>query len=162
MPTGGTIVTFPGAEDASRVLTLIVPAYNEAEALPHSHARFQAFAGLMRERHGLTMEILYINDGSRDGTAAVLATLEPGPADVRILSFSRNFGKEAALLAGLDHARPGAVLFIDADGQHPTVFAERMVALWQEEAYDVVYTFKAHRRASPRCAPPSSPRSTRC
>jgi glycosyltransferase involved in cell wall biosynthesis len=150
MNTGGTIVAFPGAEEAEHCLTLIVPAYNEAEALPHSHAQFQNFAGQMRQKHGLKTEIIYVNDGSRDGTSAVLATLAPGPADIRVISFARNFGKEAALLAGLELAKPGAVLFMDADGQHPTSFAEKMVDLWLTEHYDVVYTYKAHRRDEPK------------
>jgi polyisoprenyl-phosphate glycosyltransferase len=61
------------------------------------------------------------------------------------VSLSRNFGKEAALMAGLDHARRGAVLFMDGDGQHPTSLVEKLVAHWIDDGYDVVYTAKAHR-----------------
>jgi glycosyltransferase involved in cell wall biosynthesis len=65
--------------------------------------------------------------------------------DVQVLALSRNFGKEAALAAGLDHATRGAVLFMDGDGQHPPALIEKLVAHWLEGGYDVVYTAKAHR-----------------
>ena len=65
--------------------------------------------------------------------------------DVQVVSLSRNFGKEAALLAGLDHARLGAVLFIDGDGQHPPELIETLVGHWLDDDFDVVYTAKAHR-----------------
>ena len=69
--------------------------------------------------------------------------------DVQVVSLSRNFGKEAALLAGLDHARLGAVLFMDADGQHPPALIETLVGHWLDDGYDVVYTAKAHRDNEP-------------
>ena len=64
---------------------------------------------------------------------------------MQVVSLSRNFGKEAALLAGLDHARLGAVLFMDGDGQHPPALIETLVGHWLDDGYDVVYTAKAHR-----------------
>ena len=63
--------------------------------------------------------MVYVDDGSRDDTLAVALALPANGVDVQVVSLSRNFGKEAALLAGLDHARRGAVLFMDGDGQHP-------------------------------------------
>jgi glycosyltransferase involved in cell wall biosynthesis len=69
--------------------------------------------------------------------------------DVQVVSLSRNFGKEAALLAGLDHARFGAVLFMDGDGQHPPTLVETLVGHWLDDGYDVVYTAKAHRESEP-------------
>jgi glycosyltransferase involved in cell wall biosynthesis len=89
--------------------------------------------------------VIYVDDGSRDGTLAVARELPATAIDVQVISLSRNFGKEAALLAGLDHARRGAVLFIDGDGQHPTSLIETLVAHWLDEDCDVVYTAKAHR-----------------
>jgi hypothetical protein len=65
--------------------------------------------------------------------------------DVQVVSLSRNFGKEAALMAGLDHVTKGAVLFMDGDGQHPPALVEQLVRHWIVEGYDVVYTAKAHR-----------------
>jgi glycosyltransferase involved in cell wall biosynthesis len=71
------------------------------------------------------------------------------PVDIQIVTLSRNFGKEAALLAGLDHARPGAILFMDGDGQHPPSMIETLVSRWLDDGYDVVYTAKAHRETEP-------------
>ena len=105
-----------------------------------SRARGEAEAGL-RPR----CEVVYVDDGSRDDTLtshkASATTL-----DVNVISLSRNFGKEAALMAGLDHARRGAVLFMDGDGQHPPALVETLVRHWIEDGYDVVYTAKAHRK----------------
>ena len=75
--------------------------------------------------------------------------LPADPLDVQVVTLSRNFGKEAALLAGLDHARLGAVLFMDGDGQHPPDLVDTLVARWLDDGYDVVYTAKAHRENEP-------------
>ena len=148
--TDGRVIAFPGAESQPFGLTIVVPAYNEAEALPHTHAKLLGFARSLKEKRGLSVEILYVDDGSRDGTLAVANTLAADGADVQVLSFARNFGKEAALLAGLENARYGAVIFMDADGQHPTSVAETLVARWLDDGYDVVFTYKAHRRDEPK------------
>src|ERR1700684_3993960 len=90
-------------------------------------------------------EVIYVDDGSADDTLAIARALPASALDVQVVSLSRNFGKEAALLAGLDHARLGAVLFIDGDGQHPPELIEALVGHWLDDDYDVVYTAKAHR-----------------
>ena len=90
-------------------------------------------------------EIILVDDGSRDASLATAQALPAQAVDVQVVSLSRNFGKEAALLAGLDHARLGAVLFMDADGQHPPALIETLVGHWLDGGYDVVYTAKAHR-----------------
>ena len=77
--------------------------------------------------------------------SASRAGLRADALDVQVVSLSRNFGKEAALMAGLDHARRGAVLFMDGDGQHPPDLVEKLVGHWIDDGYDVVYTAKAHR-----------------
>src|SRR5262249_24980441 len=89
--------------------------------------------------------IVYVDDGSRDATLAIANELPAAGCDVQVISLSRNFGKEAALMAGLEHARLGAVLFVDGDGQHPPALLEKLVAHWLDDDYDVVYTAKAHR-----------------
>jgi glycosyltransferase involved in cell wall biosynthesis len=90
--------------------------------------------------------VVYVDDGSRDNTLAIARQLPASTLDVQVLSLSRNFGKEAALLAGLDHTRlDGAVLFMDGDGQHPPALIETLVSRWLDDDYDVVYTAKAHR-----------------
>jgi polyisoprenyl-phosphate glycosyltransferase len=89
--------------------------------------------------------VVYVDDGSGDDTLAIVQALPASALDIQVISLSRNFGKEAALLAGLDHARLGAVVFIDGDGQHPPTLIETLVRHWLEDGYDVVYTAKAHR-----------------
>lgn len=129
----------------ARGLSIIVPVYNEAENLPVLHARLIALADKLRRERHLACEIIYIDDGSRDDTLAVARALPAKNADVQILSLSRNFGKEAALLAGLDHARLDALMFMDGDGQHPPELAGALIGFWLDDGYDVVYTAKANR-----------------
>jgi polyisoprenyl-phosphate glycosyltransferase len=126
-------------------LSIVVPLYNEAAMLERLHGRLIEVAKRLHESRGLACEVIYIDDGSRDGTLAIARELPAAALDVQVISLSRNFGKEAALLAGLDHARRGAVLFIDGDGQHPTALIETLVGHWLDEDCDVVYTAKAHR-----------------
>ena len=137
------------AEGASAGLSIVVPVYNEAAGLAQLHARITAVAAALRDERGLACEIVYVDDGSGDSSLDVALGLPAGAADVQVVSLSRNFGKEAALLAGLDHASRGAVLFMDADGQHPPALIEKLVGHWLDGGYDVVYTAKAHRENEP-------------
>jgi polyisoprenyl-phosphate glycosyltransferase len=137
------------AGGAAAGLSIVVPVYNEAAGLAQLHARISAVAAALRDRRGLACEIVYVDDGSRDGSLDVALDLTATVADVQVVSLSRNFGKEAALLAGLDHATRGAVLFMDADGQHPPALIEKLVGHWLDGGYDVVYTAKAHRENEP-------------
>jgi glycosyltransferase involved in cell wall biosynthesis len=126
-------------------VSIVVPLYNEAAALARMHGRLVEIAQHLAATRSLACEIVYVDDGSRDGTLAIARDLPAAGVDVQVISLSRNFGKEAALLAGLDHARRGAVLFIDGDGQHPPDLIERLVGHWLDDDCDVVYTAKAHR-----------------
>jgi polyisoprenyl-phosphate glycosyltransferase len=126
-------------------LSVVIPLFNEAAGLPDLHQRVCEVLRRLRETRGLRTEIVYIDDGSRDGTLAIARALPAGAADVQVVALSRNFGKEAALLAGLDHARLPAVLFMDGDGQHPPGLIETLVGHWLDDGYDVVYTAKASR-----------------
>ena len=128
-----------------RGLSIVVPLHNEAASLARMHARLVEVARSLRANHGLACEVIYVDDGSRDDTLSIARALPANALDVQVVSLSRNFGKEAALLAGLDHARLGAVLFIDGDGQHPPALIETLVGHWLDDGYDVVYTAKAHR-----------------
>jgi glycosyltransferase involved in cell wall biosynthesis len=130
-------------------LSIVVPVYNESAGLAQLHARIDEVAARLHTQRGLACEIVYVDDGSRDASLDVAQALPAGVADVQVVSLSRNFGKEAALLAGLDHARLGAVLFMDADGQHPPVLIEKLVGHWLDDGYDVVYTAKANRENEP-------------
>src|ERR1700710_885594 len=137
------------ATAAAQGLSIVVPLYNEAASLALLHARLSALATALRLRYGLPCEVVYVDDGSADATLSIARGLAATVLDVQVVSLSRNFGKEAALMAGLDHARRGAVLFMDGDGQHPPDLVEKLVGHWIEDGYDVVYTAKAHRDNEP-------------
>lgn len=125
------------------LLTVVVAARDEAEALPLLHARLaRVFDGLEADR--IEGRILYVDDGSRDGTWDVMRGLANGDRRVALLRLSRNFGKEAALTAGLDHVAEGAAIILDADGQDPPELIPQFVARWRE-GYDDVYGMREQR-----------------
>src|SRR6266704_1209909 len=130
-------------------LSIVIPLFNEAAGLPGLNQRVCEVLRRLRETRGLRAEIVYVDDGSHDATLAIARALPASAADVQIVALSRNFGKEAALLAGLDHARLSAVLFMDGDGQHPPGLIDTLVAHWLDDGYDVVYTAKANRENEP-------------
>ena len=130
-------------------LSIVVPLFNEAKNVAALHSRIVEVARRLKAARALATEVVYVDDGSRDATLAAAQDLLPDSLDIQVISLSRNFGKEAALLAGLDHTRLGAVLFMDGDGQHPPALVERLVGHWLDDGYDVVYTAKAHRESEP-------------
>jgi glycosyltransferase involved in cell wall biosynthesis len=118
------------------LLTVVIAAYNEAEALPLLHPRLLAVLdGLVRD--GIEGRVLYVDDGSQDGTWALIQGFAAADPRVAALRLSRNFGKELALTAGLDHVDRGAALILDADGQDPPELIPRFVAKWREGFDDV-------------------------
>ena len=147
MTTGADVsgLTASAATAAAQGLSIVVPLYNEASGLALLHQRLIALAKKLRERYQLACEVVYVDDGSADATPVIARGLAADALDIQLVSLSRNFGKEAALMAGLDHARRGAVLFMDGDGQHPPDLVEQLVSHWIDGGYDVVYTAKAHR-----------------
>jgi glycosyltransferase involved in cell wall biosynthesis len=130
-------------------LSIVVPLYNEAKGLAQLHARLVEVARDLSARRGLAVEVVYVDDGSRDETLSVAQGLPATALDVQVVALSRNFGKEAALAAGLDHARLGAMLFMDGDGQHPPDLIATLAGHWLDDGYDVIYTAKAHRANEP-------------
>ena len=116
-------------------ISVVVPAYNEEQVLPEFHSRLAA----VLDGLNLSSEIIYVNDGSRDGTLGVLHALRAEDARVAIIDLSRNFGKELAMTAGLDYARGDATVVIDADLQDPPELIPTLVKHWAEDGYDVVY-----------------------
>jgi glycosyltransferase involved in cell wall biosynthesis len=134
---------------AAQGLSIVVPLYNEAAGLAALHERLNALAKSLGQRFKLACEVVYVDDGSTDATLSIARSLKADALDVQVVSLSRNFGKEAALMAGLDHARRGAVMFMDGDGQHPPALVEQLVSHWIDGGYDVVYTAKAHRENEP-------------
>jgi glycosyltransferase involved in cell wall biosynthesis len=118
------------------LISIVAPCYNEEDVLERFHEKIQSVAEELLPL-GHDMEFVYVDDGSRDRTLAVLKHLADLDARVRYVSFSRNFGKEAALLAGLRHASGDCVIVMDADLQHPPELIRRMVRL-REEGHDQV------------------------
>ncbi len=116
-------------------LTVVIAAYNEAASLPLLHPRLRAVLDAL---DGIEGRILYVDDGSSDATWTVLQALAAADPAVGVLRLSRNFGKEAALTAGLDFVESGAVMILDADGQDPPELIPEFVALWRQ-GYDNVY-----------------------
>src|SRR6476619_2242485 len=137
------------ATAAVQGLSIVVPLYNEAAGLAHLHQRLDDLARTLRQRYRLACEVVYVDDGSADSTLSIARGLAAEALDIQVVSLSRNVGKEAALMARLDHARRGAVLFMDGDGQHPPSLIEQLVSHWIDDGYDVVYTAKAHRDNEP-------------
>lgn len=124
----------------NRSLTVVIAAYNEEAALPEMHRRLSAVLdGLDADSR-----VLYVDDGSRDGTWGVLRRLADADPRVSLLRLARNFGKELALTAGLDHVDTDAALVLDADGQDPPELIPAFVAKWRE-GFDVVYGTRTRR-----------------
>ncbi|MCI2241760.1 glycosyltransferase family 2 protein [Adlercreutzia faecimuris] len=135
------------------LISLVVPCYNEEESLPAFFAEAAAVMAGMREEHGdASFEVVLVDDGSTDGTLGAMRALaadgEAG-AEVRWVSFSRNFGKEAALLAGLRAARGDYVATMDADLQDPPALLPEMYRILLEEDYDNVATRRVDRAGEP-------------
>ncbi len=116
-------------------VTIIIPCYNEEASL---HRLFDALIHLMESNDGYDWEILFVNDGSKDGTLSLIREMRSKDSRFCYVDLSRNFGKEAAMLAGFDHACGDCVVIMDADLQHPPSVIPEMLRLW-EEGYEDVY-----------------------
>jgi dolichol-phosphate mannosyltransferase len=121
--------------------SIVAPVYNEAETLPTFYDRCVA----VMERLGDTFELVFVNDGSSDGSQRVLEELYRHDGRVRVVSFSRNFGHQIAISAGLDYARGEAVIIMDSDLQDPPEVIEQLAERWRSGA-EVVYAQRASRR----------------
>ena len=115
-------------------ISLIVPVYYEEEVLPLAYPRMKAAL----DKTGYEHEIIFVNDGSRDGTMKILRGIAKADRRVKVLSFSRNFGHQLAVTAGMDQAAGDALIIIDADLQDPPELIPDMVKLWEQGA-DIVY-----------------------
>ena len=131
-----------------RCISVVVPCYNEEQALPYFIQEIQMVAAEMAQK-GVELEILLVNDGSRDHTLSLLRDYAKQYENVRYLSFSRNFGKEAAMYAGLEHARGDYVAIMDADMQDPPALLPQMYDLLQTGEYDSVATRRVSRQGEP-------------
>ena len=128
------------------MISLIIPCYNEEEALPYL---FAALKDVMSELSDYKFELLFVNDGSKDKTLDVLKNMAKEDERVFYLSFSRNFGKEAAMYAGFCNAKGDYVAVMDADMQDPPSLLKDMIKIIKEEGYDSVATRRFNRKGEP-------------
>ena len=133
----------------AELISLIVPCYNEEQSLPYFQKEVSA---VMDRMNYLDFEIIFVNDGSRDGTLALLRQMAAQDKRIKYLSFSRNFGKEAAMYAGLQHASGDYAAVMDADLQDPPALLEEMYRAVTQEGYD----------SAARGNPPSAASSPGC
>ena len=130
-----------------KLLSVIVSCYNEEETIP---IFYKEICKVSKEMKYIDFEFIFINDGSRDNTLNVIKDLNKKDKRVKYLSFSRNFGKEAAMYAGLVSSRGDYITLMDADLQDPPSFLEKMYKLITEEGFDCVGTRRVTRRGEPQ------------
>ena len=118
-----------------KIVTILIPAYNEEEVLG---SLFDRLDGLANSIKNYKFEFLFVNDGSRDNTLEIIKSQAKKDSRVSYINLSRNFGKEIAMIAGIDHVRGDAMVIIDADLQDPPELIPEMIKHW-EEGYDDVY-----------------------
>lgn len=123
-------------------ITIIVPSYNEEESIPYLYDRLNT---MMNNLNNYAFEVLFVNDGSKDKTLELIKELRSKDERISYVNFSRNFGKETAMIAGLDYATGDCVIFIDADLQDPPELIPELIKYW-EEGYDDVYARRNSRK----------------
>lgn len=131
------------------LLSIVVPCYNEQEALPFFYKEICRVAEEMKASHGAEFEFIFVDDGSKDNTLAIARDLHQKDARVRYISFSRNFGKEAGILAGLEAAKGDYVAMMDADLQDPPALLPQMLDALLQEDYDCAATRRTNRKGEP-------------
>ena len=127
------------------VYSIVAPVFNEEETLPHFYQRIVS----VMEPLGEAFELVLVNDGSRDGSYTVMQKLHQHDPRVRAVDFSRNFGHQIAISAGLDHAHGDAVVIIDSDLQDPPEVIPQLIASWKKGA-EVVYAQRSKRAGETR------------
>lgn len=136
----------PNSDSSTRTkrerLTIVVPCFNEQEVIAET---IQQLQNLTTKVSPLELELLFVDDGSSDNTRTIIAGLARQDSRIKLLSFSRNFGHQIAVTAGVDHATGDAIVIIDADLQDPPEVIIEMVAKWRE-GYDVVYGQRIERQ----------------
>lgn len=131
------------------LLSIVVPCYNEQEALPYFYKEICRVAEEMKSSHGADFEFIFVDDGSKDKTLSIARELHKQDERVRYISFSRNFGKEAGILAGLEAAKGDYVAMMDADLQDPPALLPQMLDALLEEDYDCAATRRTNRKGEP-------------
>lgn len=133
----------------SDLISVIVPSYNEEESIPLFYRELEKERSSFLERN-VELELIFVDDGSKDGTLAAIKTLAKKNDWVHYLSFSRNFGKEAAIYAGLEHCHGDYAVLMDADLQDPPEYLMEMYLALKEEGYDSVATRRVSRKGEPK------------
>lgn len=129
-----------------KLISIVVPCYNEEEVLSMFFDEIRKVMGRMKETYPeLNFELLFIDDGSKDKTLALLRSMSQEDERVRYISFSRNFGKEAGMYAGLENSRGDYVVVMDADLQHPPAFLPKMYEFVKDGEYDCATTRRVSR-----------------
>ena len=123
------------------LLSMVIPCFNEEEVIGETVRRLKEFCAGQRD---LEMELIFVDDGSRDRTRALLRAYAAEDARIRVIGFARNFGHQVAVTAGIDAARGDAVVLIDSDLQDPPEVVGQMLVKWRE-GYDVVYGTRTDR-----------------
>ena len=134
-------------EAYSKILSIIVPCYNEEDSVPLFYKEAVKQEAFFHEK-GVDLEFIFVNDGSKDGTVAAVKSLHEEDGRVHLVSFSRNFGKEAAIIAGLEKAKGDFTVLMDADLQDPPAILPEMYG-YIEEGYDSVATRRVNRKGEP-------------
>lgn len=130
----------------AELISLIVPCYNEEASLPHF---WREMTAVMQQMNYVDFEVIFVNDGSKDGTLALLRQLAREDSRAKYISFSRNFGKEAAMYAGFQHAKGDYTAVMDADLQDPPALLEQMYRAITQEGYDSAATRRVTRKGEP-------------
>ncbi|MDY4221151.1 MAG: glycosyltransferase family 2 protein [Candidatus Faecousia sp.] len=130
----------------AELISLIVPCYNEEPSLPYF---WEQTTAVMAKMDYLDFEVIFVNDGSRDKTLEILRSMAEADSRVKYISFSRNFGKEAAMFAGLEHAKGDYAAVMDADLQDPPALLEQMYHAVTQEGYDSAATRRVTRKGEP-------------
>ena len=130
-----------------KLLSVIVPCYNEEKALPYFYEEINK---ILKEMDQIDYELIFVDDGSTDNTLNIIRAYYKLDKKVRFLSFSRNFGKEASMLAGLEYSRGDYVTLMDADLQDPPSLLPKMYKILQNEDYDMVGTRRVSRKGEPK------------
>lgn len=132
------------------LISVVVPCYNEEESLPLFYDEIIRVSDSMKAEKDVEFEFVFVNDGSRDKTLILLRELAEKDSRVRYVSFSRNFGKEAAMIAGLEHTKGDYVVLLDADLQHPPKLIPQMYEYVSSGEYDCAATRRISRKGEPK------------
>lgn len=133
-----------------KLLSVVVPCYNEEKALPYFYDKISEIAESMGKKHLLEFEFIFVDDGSKDNTSSLIKDIAHKDSRVKYIFFSRNFGKESGLLAGLKHSRGDFVAVMDADLQDPPQMLEDMYNAIENEAYDCAAARRTTRKGEPK------------